>query len=78
MLTLLAIQGVNMTKVCGICGRPYFKKEAYLPDIHSTDDDLDEDHGDKSFAQNLFAACEACIYCGGKFIENFTEDNIRL
>jgi hypothetical protein len=73
VLTLLAIQGVNMTKVCGICSRPYLKKDAYLSDTSRMEIDLGEDHSDKSFAQDLFAACKACIYCGGKFIENFAE-----
>jgi hypothetical protein len=76
-MTFLAIQAPYITRRCGLCGR------SYLKDGVLEDDDLDpgdvaqaSDNADSvqkhapriSVGRLLFAVCDRCIFCGGKFI----------
>lgn len=70
-LTFLAIQSPAATRQCGICNTPYLTidRGARLPDDKDPQSASQETDGiTRSFARIIFAACDACIYCGGKFV----------
>ncbi|GAB7344342.1 hypothetical protein MBLNU457_2205t2 [Dothideomycetes sp. NU457] len=73
-LTFLAIQSPAATRQCGICNTPYLN-EHMIGRRNQTLDDTDHesmsrknDSVARAFARTVFAACDACIYCGGKFV----------
>jgi hypothetical protein len=77
-LTFLAIQAPGISNFCGICSKQYLS-EAYLDsdstphmNVESDTDSLNDDSERRveppSLARTLFAACETCVYCGGRFV----------
>lgn len=82
-LSFLAIQSPGCTKTCGICSTRFLQDEVILEvnaERGEADEDaeiLEEDRGQPlttegelrpTLARVLFLACDACIYCGGKFV----------
>ena len=79
-MTFLAIQAPFITRRCGICGKQYLK-EKYLKEdapessktgrqVGNVDDQagMDDENPKISLARLLFAVCDRCTFCGGKFI----------
>ncbi|KAF2436207.1 hypothetical protein EJ08DRAFT_230945 [Tothia fuscella] len=81
-LTFLAVQAPGISKFCGLCERQYLTEtilEPEGPQAEIEEEDVDmivvggssNSHGKKEppdFGRVLFASCEDCIYCGGKFV----------
>ena len=81
-LTFLTIQAPGISKFCGICGRQflndnYLEKSTLRTNDNGIEDlsaqskneiETGENAAFQSLAQVLFAACDVCIYCGGKFV----------
>ena len=72
-LTFLAIQAPGLCNFCGICGKQYLKSssvEIQNP-IPGVTNDIEMDPtiiGKKPLSEQLAAACNKCVYCGGKFV----------
>jgi len=73
-LTFLAIQSPAATKHCGICNTQYLSERAIDRGNRMSDGTEDrmtsreKNSIPRSFGHILVAACDACIYCGGKFV----------
>lgn len=77
---MVAIQVPGKSKLCGICGQQFLRDEHSANSLLGTDtltDAPDEDQEsvsrnneplDVSLAELLFAACDTCLYCGGKYL----------
>ena len=78
---MVAIQIPGISKFCSICSQQYLRDEQSIAFQPVTDSHADASEDERSiiteedgllkisFAQLLFAACDACIYCGGKFLD---------
>jgi hypothetical protein len=64
-VSLLAIQAPGITKYCGICSTPVLNEEFVQAQEDGGGTDTDSS---TTLAKVLFRACDACIFCGGKFI----------
>ena len=80
-MTFLAIQMPFITKRCGICSKQYLKDEYLTEDTPENIDIAQQAEIDGegqasrevkkpkiSLARLLFALCDRCTFCGGKFI----------
>jgi hypothetical protein len=70
-LTLLAVQAPGICKFCDICGKQYLKATRVESQQTShSDGDAEMSDGDAGvpLTELLSAACDRCVYCGGKFI----------
>ncbi|KAF2236322.1 hypothetical protein EV356DRAFT_531250 [Viridothelium virens] len=80
-MTFLAIQAPFITRQCGICAKQYLKEEFLAEDTPANRDVVQQievngkgkksvrDENPKiSLARLLFAMCNKCTFCGGKFI----------
>ena len=79
-MTFIAIQTPFITRRCGICGKQYLKEDFLSGDKLTEDETVRQSHNKQvhvgvrnerpkiSLARLLFAVCERCTFCGGKFI----------
>ncbi|KAK8178767.1 transcription factor IIIC subunit delta N-term-domain-containing protein [Phyllosticta citribraziliensis] len=78
-LTFLAIQAPGISKLCGICGKRFLSEHHALKLDTVLDDEANGNGQSQAGAREqerqpvtlvrlLFAACNVCIYCGGKFV----------
>jgi hypothetical protein len=77
-LSFLAIQTPGTSKACSICNAQYIN-EFMMPSFKAQDSKETSADGDEvmqgtsdqepplSLARILFAACDRCVCCGGKF-----------
>lgn len=78
---MVAIQIPGLSKFCGICSQQYLRSEQSIAFQSVTDNHTDVSRDERSrttekdgplkvsLAQVLFATFDACIYCGGKFLD---------
>ncbi|KAL1595204.1 hypothetical protein SLS60_009892 [Paraconiothyrium brasiliense] len=72
-LSFLAIQRPRISKACALCKTPYLSDEFVGLQEEGIEKGIERGHSEEgsmqpvSLARALFAACDVCIYCGGKF-----------
>jgi hypothetical protein len=67
-LTFLSIQSPGQSRFCGICSKQYLKETVVGNESVITDNPWEGlNLSAASIARILLAACDVCVYCGGKF-----------
>lgn len=75
-ISFLAIQKPRISKYCGLCKTPYLSEEFVGAQeegrgngAEAVEGGAAEENGARvvSLSKALYAACDVCIYCGGKF-----------
>ncbi|KAJ4347147.1 uncharacterized protein N0V89_011085 [Didymosphaeria variabile] len=72
-LSFLAIQRPRISKACALCKTPYLSDEFVWVQEEGREKSIERADSEEgrtqpvSLARALFAACDVCIYCGGKF-----------
>ena len=69
-LTFLAIQAPGISKYCGICGKQFLTVQWVQQKASLREGDGNTSLTPKmpNLAYLLLAACELCVYCGGKYV----------
>ena len=77
---MVAIQVPGISKFCGICGQQFLRDEYSANSLLVTENNTDAPHKEHntiskndgsmevSLVEVLFAACDTCLYCGGKYL----------